>query len=253
MEITRLGTVHVQLHDDHVRVSNPGGFVIGVRPDNLLVADPHPRNPLLADAFKRVGLVERTGRGVSIIYTGQAQNGRRPPDYRYSTEVSVLVTLDSGPADLDFVRLSIQANRRLGRALRVEELLALWTIWQEGATTPSDLAPCVQQSADDTAALLAGLAHLGVFQMAEGAYTLSEELSRAKEREPPQASPAVAILAYVKTHGRITRREAVAVTGLTDEQARYQLRKLAKRGDLEQIGAGRGAYYRAPQTGKNGE
>jgi Fic family protein len=63
----------------------------------------------------------------------------------------------------------------------------------------------------------------------------------------------VAILAYVKTHGRITRREAVAVTGLTDEQARYQLRKLAKRGDLEQIGAGRGAYYRAPQTGKNGE
>ena len=252
-DYTRLGAVHVQLHDDHVRVSNPGGFVIGVRPDNLLVADPHPRNPLLADAFKRVGLVERTGRGVSIIYTGQVQNGRRPPDYRYSTEVSVLVTLDSGPADLDFVRLSIQANRRLGRALRVEELLALWTIWQEGATTPSDLAPCVQQSADDTAALLAGLAHLGVFQMAEGAYTLSEELSRAKEREPPQASPAVAILAYVKTHGRITRREAVAVTGLTDEQARYQLRKLAKRGDLEQIGAGRGTYYRAPQTGKNGE
>ncbi|MCK4315449.1 MAG: putative DNA binding domain-containing protein [Anaerolineae bacterium] len=252
-DYTRLGAVHVQLHDDHVRVSNPGGFVIGVRPDNLLVADPHPRNPLLADAFKRVGLVERTGRGVSIIYTGQVQNGRRPPDYRYSTEVSVLVTLDSGPADLDFVRLSIQANRRLGRALRVEELLALWTIWQEGATTPSDLAPCVQQSADDTAALLAGLAHLGVFQMAEGAYTLSEELSRAKEREPPQASPTVAILAYVKTHGRITRREAVAVTGLTDEQARYQLRKLAKRGDLEQIGAGRGAYYRAPQTGKNGE
>ncbi len=252
-DYTRLGAVHVQLHDNHVRVSNPGGFVIGVRPDNLLVADPHPRNPLLADAFKRVGLVERTGRGVSIIYTGQVQNGRRPPDYRYSTEVSVLVTLDSGPADLDFVRLSIQANRRLGRALRVEELLALWTIWQEGATTPSDLAPCVQQSADDTAALLAGLAHLGVFQMAEGAYTLSEELSRAKEREPPQASPTVAILAYVKTHGRITRREAVAVTGLTDEQARYQLRKLAKRGDLEQIGAGRGAYYRAPQTGKNGE
>ncbi|MBE9506715.1 MAG: putative DNA binding domain-containing protein [Chloroflexi bacterium] len=252
-DYTRLGAVHVQLHDDHVRMSNPGGFVIGVRPDNLLVADPHPRNPLLADAFKRVGLVERTGRGVGIIYTGQVQNGRRPPDYRYSTEVSVLVTLDSGPADLDFVRLSIQANRRLGRALRVEELLALWTIWQEGATTPSDLAPCVQQSADDTAALLAGLTHLGVFQMAEGAYTLSEELSRAKEREPPQASPAVAILAYVKTHGRITRREAVAVTGLTDEQARYQLRKLAKRGDLEQIGAGRGAYYRAPQTGKNGE
>ena len=243
MEITRLGAVHVQLHDDHARVSNPGGFVIGVRPDNLLVADPHPRNPLLTDAFKRVGLVERTGRGVGIIYTGQVQNGRRPPDYRYSTEVSVLVTLDSGPADLDFVRLSIQANRRLGRALRVEELLALWTIWQEGATTPSDLAPCVQQSADDTAALLAGLAHLGVFQMAEGAYTLSEELSRAKEREPPQASPAVAILAYVKTHGRITRREAVQFCGLTEKQAEYRLKQLVQAGRLRLVGRGRNAHY----------
>ena len=58
-----LGAVHMQLRDDHVRVSNPGGFVEGVGPDNLLVTEPRPRNPRPADAFKRAGLVERTGRG----------------------------------------------------------------------------------------------------------------------------------------------------------------------------------------------
>ena len=31
-DYTRLGAIHVQLHDDHVRVSNPGGFVVHGRP-----------------------------------------------------------------------------------------------------------------------------------------------------------------------------------------------------------------------------
>ena len=252
-DYTRLGAAHVQLRDEHVRVSNPGGFVEGVRPDNLLVTEPRPRNPRLADAFKRAGLVERTGRGIETIYRGQLRNGRRPPDYTLSTAASVSVILPAGSADLDFVLLAVQAGRRLGRALQVEELLALWMIWQEGSSIPSDLSPRVQQSADATSALLAGLVHTGVLQMTEGAYTLAEDLSRAEERELSQVSPLAAILTYVKTHGRITRREAVTTTGLTDEQVRYQLRKLTKRGDLEQIGAGRGTYYRAPQMVKNGE
>jgi ATP-dependent DNA helicase RecG len=74
-DYARLGAVHVQLRDDAaslaVRVSNPGGFVEGVGPGNLLVTEPRPRNPRLADAFKRAGLVERTGRGVETIYRGQ--------------------------------------------------------------------------------------------------------------------------------------------------------------------------------------
>jgi ATP-dependent DNA helicase RecG len=34
----------------------------------LLVVEPRPRNPLLADAIKRIGLAERTGRGINLIY-----------------------------------------------------------------------------------------------------------------------------------------------------------------------------------------
>ena len=71
----RLGATHVQLHEDRIAIMNPGGFVEGVRPDNLLRVGPHPRNPCLADCFKRIGLVERTGRGVNIIYEGQLRNG----------------------------------------------------------------------------------------------------------------------------------------------------------------------------------
>ncbi len=38
---------------DAIVVSNPGGFIEGVTLDNLLVVEPLPRNPLLADAIKR--------------------------------------------------------------------------------------------------------------------------------------------------------------------------------------------------------
>jgi ATP-dependent DNA helicase RecG len=252
-DYTRLGAVHVQLHDNHIQVSSPGGFVTGVSVDNLLAAAPRPRNPLLADAFKRVGLVERTGRGIGIIYTGQLRNGRRLPGYDRSTEESVTVVLDSGPADLDFVRLSIQVNRRMNRALRVRERLALWVVWREGRTTPVDLAPRVQQSLDDTASLLDGLVRVGVLQVELASedkpqcYRLDSELHSGTKVVP---EPQEAILAYVREHGRITRREVVTLCQVNERRATYLLKKLTGQGRLQQRGAGRGTFYQLPETNK---
>ncbi len=124
-DYTRLGAVHIQMQDDHIRISNPGGFVEGVSTENLLVTEPRPRNPRLADVFKRVGLVERVGRGVSIIYNGQLRNGRLPPDYSRSTSTGVTVILPGGPADLSFVGLIVSEENRLQRTFRVDEMLVL--------------------------------------------------------------------------------------------------------------------------------
>src|SRR5690606_40468001 len=70
-DYTRFGAVHVQWFDDRIEISSPGGFPEGVRLDNLLVTAPRPRNPLLADAFKRAGIVERTARGIDTIFYEQ--------------------------------------------------------------------------------------------------------------------------------------------------------------------------------------
>ncbi|MBM4464430.1 MAG: winged helix-turn-helix transcriptional regulator [Chloroflexi bacterium] len=254
-DYTRLGAIHVQLHDNHALVTNPGGFVLGVRVDNLLVAAPRPRNPLLADAFKRVGLVERTGRGVGIIYHGQLSNGRPPPSYDRSTETNVTVTLDSRPADLDFVQLTIQANRKLEHALGVEELLALWEVWRKGTTNIHELMPILQRDVTNTADVLAELAQAGLLKADGPAYRLAPELRAGAERRVGiiPIDPDAAILSYVQECGRITRREAMTLTGLSEEQTRYRVRKLVERGALEQVGIGRGAHYRMAQKEKNGE
>ncbi|MBC8447737.1 MAG: putative DNA binding domain-containing protein, partial [Chloroflexi bacterium] len=247
-DYSRLGAIHVQLRDRHVRVSNPGGFVEGVRPDNLLITEPRPRNPRLADAFKRAGLVERTGRGVETIYRGQLRNGRRPPDYTLSTVASVSVILPSGPADLDFVLLAVQASRRLGRALEVDELLALWQARREGATTAQALAPALQRSAAHAADVLVELAQAGLLQATQDLYRLSPEVYRQAGLEPATVSPEETILAHVQAHGRITRREAMALCQVSERQATYLLRKLTDRGELRRQGSGRGTVYTQHET-----
>jgi len=249
-DYTRLGAIHVQLRDDHVRVSNPGGFVEGVGPDNLLVTEPRPRNPRLADAFKRVGLVERTGRGVETIYRGQLRNGRRPPDYTLSTAASVSVILSSGPADLGFVLLAVQGGRRLGRALEVDELLALWQAHRGGTAAVQTLAPVLQRDLAHTSDLLTGLAQAGLLQVSRGLYRLTSALYREAQVEQPAIAPEEMILAYVQVHGRITRREAVAFCGLTEKQAEYRLKQLVQAGLLRLVGRGRSAYYVPAERGE---
>ena len=63
-DYSKLGAVHVKMDDDGLSISSPGGFVEGVTLKNLLTVSPQSRNPLLADIIKRIGLAERTGRGI---------------------------------------------------------------------------------------------------------------------------------------------------------------------------------------------
>ena len=65
----RLGAVHIQWYEEHLDIPTPSGFAEGVTLANLLAVAPTPRNRLLVDAFKHIGLVERSGRG-DTIYEG---------------------------------------------------------------------------------------------------------------------------------------------------------------------------------------
>ena len=252
----QLGAVHLQLHDDYALATNPGGFVVGVHVDNLLAVAPRPRNPLLADAFKRVGLVERTGRGVGIIYIGQLENGRPPPSYARSTEVSVTVTLGSGPADLDFVESTVRVGKRLGRALAVPELLVLWEIWTAGRVTGPQVRQLIQGDQKAARELLLRLQQdelvAGFSSGGQRLYRLGPEV-RCPTGHTVVGPTVVAlspaqieeqIVAHVRKNGRIQRGEVETLTGLGRDQAYRLLKRLVERGILAPVGRGRAAYYR---------
>ena len=106
----------------------------------------------------------------------------------------------------------------------------------------------MQRSAAHAADLLAGLAQASLLQAEQNLYRLAPELLRETGLAPAPASPEDAILAHVRAHGRITRREVMALCQVSERQATYLLSKLTDRGEMRRQGRGRGTVYTQPET-----
>jgi len=155
-DYTRNGAVHVQWRAEEIVISNPGGLPEGVRLDNLLVTPPRPRNPLLADALKRAGIVERTARGVDAVFADQIRCGRSTPRYDADGQTGVTLTLSRTEPDLDFVRLVVEEERR-NDVLSLPQLLLLDRMWRAGTIGLAEAATLVQRDEQDAADALTGL------------------------------------------------------------------------------------------------
>jgi len=251
-DYTRLGAVHVQWHDDRLEITNPGGFPEGVRLDNLLVTAPRPRNPLLADPFKRAGIVERTARGIDTIFYEQLRNGRPAPSYERSNETGVVVVLPGGQANLDFVRLLAEESRA-GRDLRLDELL-LNALWQDRRLTTDEAARFTQKPESDARAVLNRLVEAGLVEPRGERKGRTWHLSAATYRRLGQPAAYVRqrgfepiqqqmVLQYVERHGRITRREAAELCHLGPYQATRLLDRMVQSGQRVRRGTRRGSFY----------
>ena len=190
----RLGAVYVQWHEDRLEIYNPGGFPEGVRLDNLLVTQPCPRNPLLADAFKRAGIVERTGRGIDTIYYEQLRNGRPAPSYSRSTERNVVLVLPGGKANLDFITL-LSEEERAGRLLLLEELLILNQLWYERSLDTLSIAELIQKSRAEARAKINGLIESGLIERRGEGKSRSYHLSISTYRNTGN------VAAYIRQRG----------------------------------------------------
>jgi ATP-dependent DNA helicase RecG len=138
-DYTAPGAVHVQWTMDQIVVSNPSGLPVGLSVDTLLSAPPSPRNPLLADAFRRAGLVERTGRGVSHIWRDQLRHGHAPPDLGRSGDHAVVVVLPGGRPDLGFARF-VLSRELVGQPLSLPELQIITRLRRQSRVRTEDVA-----------------------------------------------------------------------------------------------------------------
>lgn len=254
-DYTRPAAVHIQWHDDRLEMSSPGGFPEGVHLGNLLVTPPRPRSPLLADAFKRAGIVERTARGIDTIFFEQLRNGRPAPSYERSTETDVVLSLPGGESNLDFVRL-IAEEQQAHHTLGLAELLLLNHVWINRRTNTADAAQVIQEPEAETRARLARLVEIGlleargerkgrVWHLAARTYDrLGQKAAYVRLRgfEPIQQEQMVA--QYAAKHDSISRAEVVELCQITGPQAYRLLKRLVERGVLKQQGArGRAVRY----------
>jgi len=255
-DYTRLGMVRVLWESDGIRISGPGGFPDGVTQANLLTTDPTPRNPKLADALKRIGLAERSGRGVDRIFEGLIRFGRMAPDYGGSTSSSVAVTLFGGQADLDFLRVVLGEEKRRGEPLSLDALIVMSFLRHERRAGVGELALAVQRPEASTHSILERLVEIGLLEAHGSTRDRSFTLSGRIYREMGQSSAYVRqtgvevihheamVLKLVKTKGSIKRSDVMDLCGLSPGQSKTLLGRLVQQGHLEMLGQKRGAIYR---------
>ena len=117
------GPVMVKVYGDRLEISNNGGFIAGITPENILHHPPAARNLLMVEALTRLRLVNRSNLGISRMFSALLMEGKEAPIIREAGD-SVTVTFFNRELNPAF-RLFVAEESGKGRILNVDELILL--------------------------------------------------------------------------------------------------------------------------------
>jgi len=256
-DYSRLGSVRVQISNEGLTISNPGGFIDGITLDNLLDAEPRGRNPSLSDALKRIGLAERTGRGIDRIFEGSISFGRPWPDYSASNSDNVILFIPRAKADLPFIKMISDEQSRRGSPLSINALLVLSAVKMERKADFNHLEELTHISKAKLSPIIEDLIESGlveeqasgrkkVFMLSRTVYLASGKIKEyVRQKGIDRIRYQEMIMKFAKERGGyITKQDVTELLHISDSQAYQLLRLLQKEGHLELAFSGRYARYR---------
>lgn len=138
------GPIIVKLFTDRLEIMNPGGFIGGVSPTNVLHHAPIARNPLLVEALVRLRLVNRSNLGVQRMYRELLFQGKEPPIIEEPGD-SVRVVFHASAFSIAF-RSFVEEQNRAGIHLSVDHLLVLQYLMRRAEIDTGEAARICQRS-----------------------------------------------------------------------------------------------------------
>ena len=256
-DYTMLGNVRVLIDDEGMIISNPGGFIDGVNLKNLLTVEPHGRNPALADAMKRIGLAEKTGRGIDRIFEGSIIFGRPWPDYSESTSRTVKLFIQRAKADLAFAKMIADEQERQGKPLSIYTLMILSVLKYERRSTVYRIVELTNLSENKVRSAIESMLELGLIEAAgkgkERTYILGKKIYRENKKtiqyvrqtdiDSIRYQELVMKLAETQD-GIITKQDVIELLKVSPSQAYAVIKELQKMGKLELLCGGKYAKYK---------
>ena len=256
-DYTMLGNVRVLIDDEGMIISNPGGFIDGVNLKNLLTVEPHGRNPALADAMKRIGLAEKTGRGIDRIFEGSIIFGRPWPDYSESTSRTVKLFIQRTKADLAFGKLIADEQERQGKPLSIYTLMILSVLKYERRSTVYRIVELTNLSENKVRSAIESMLELGLIEAAgkgkERTFILGKKIYRENKKtiqyvrqtdiDSIRYQELVMKLAETQD-GIITKQDVIELLKVSPSQAYAVIKELQKMGKLELLCGGKYAKYK---------
>ena len=250
-----LGRVRVLIDNQGLTISNPGGFIEGITIDNLLDAEPHGRNPVLADAMKRIGLAERSGRGIDRIFEGSLLYGKQLPDYSSSNSTRVTLFIPKSLPDISFVKMISEENQRTGRSMPIYSLLVLNYLKNNKKAQLKDIAQAVHNDETKVKVAIENLVEAGLIEArGDGRgrhYILSSRVYQAQDNMAgyvrvsgiDQVKYEGYIIELAEKEGFVTRGSVAELLNISLPQAYRRLVKLVEEGKLRREGEKRNTKY----------
>lgn len=256
------GSIFVRLYPNRLLISNPGGFLPGITPENLLTGSPKHRNRRLAESFQLLGMVERAGMGVPQMYRYQLENGKPAPAFA-STESEVRVSISTQLIDERMAGF-VASQYKAGHRFDLGDLLILNQLRNQRDIRTQEVADLTQRNhraALDLANEMikkdllrrrgtgSGTVYIyspSVHRVLGTAAQALRDASIESIRHPEM------IAQYIRQEGRITNHECRILCDLDTSRASRLLRRLSETGFLERRGASlKFTYYVLPGETKD--
>lgn len=228
-------------------VTSPGAFLEGITPRNILRHEPVARNRLLAEAFQKLGLVERAGVGRRRIFIPTLSYGKRIPEY-VGEATRVTLRIFDGTFDERMAKL-VAKWRGEGREIDLDALLVLSYLAGHAFIDVISGAELLQVASNAARGILDQLAQpqTGILErkgrtraasyhltkaiakdlMGKAAYTRTKGLDSVRYAEM--------VRSFVQDHGSITPRECRELLGLGESKsARAETSRLLRGWSSEQ-------------------
>jgi ATP-dependent DNA helicase RecG len=245
-------SVHVELRPDRLVVTSPGGFIGGVTAENVLRHGPMRRNPLLADVFEQIGLVNRAGMGVDRMYEELLRLGKALPRYD-ADEASVTLTLPTKSHE-PFARF-VAEEIRAGRKPTLDDLILLRAATDRGELDRWVAAKLLQADEESAATKLADLRERELLSVRgrgrSSVYTLARRLSdRLRGADATNLDLAfdneaarTRVRSLLSERGRLTNADIRRLTGCSRVEVIRMMAALREEGAAKLEGRGRGASW----------
>ncbi len=263
LDLRLASPVLIKQFPNRLELANPGGFIGGITPRNILHHPPLARNPLLVQALAKLRLVNRSNLGVSRMFEAMLIEGKEPP-HIVDEGSAVRVVFKRQEMARPF-RLFIAEEGKAGRLLDVDHLLVLRYLLDHPEIETATAAAMCQRSEAETRDILDEMAHDYAYLerggSGRGTYwrmkpSLHRRLQGRGSAERSQRidwdvakTRVLNMLTQRSKRGEsgLTNAEVREVTGYTRLQVNRLVHELGTEG-VRIVGYGRGARYESTAT-----
>ena len=248
------GGVALKLYPDRLELSNPGSFLGGITPQNILHHASAPRYPVFFGALARIRIANAANLGVPRVFRDFLSEGKEPPYYAVSG-ASVVVTVKGQDTQPAFANLVLQHPD-----LTVDELLVLQHLTRHREISARQAAELCQRpiaGARETLARLVSRERLAepggpagkgrYYRLAQDAYAqLGDALAYHVDSRLSRENVKGRILTALQK-GDLSNADMREITQLDRRQALWIMQQLQKEGLVKPVGSRRGSRWHLVQ------